>query len=820
MAGLERGPNAVLIAPPGAGKTTLVPPALIGAPWLTDRTMVMLEPRRLAARAAAHRIAELLGERVGETAGYRMRGDTRVGPRTRIEVVTEGILTRRLQHDPTLDGVGLVIFDEFHERSLDADAGLALVGRTRELDGDDLRGLVMAPTLDGASAARLLGGAPVITSEGRAFPVETRYAPPRAGARIENAVAGAIADALARHDGDILAFLPGAAEIRRVEGLLAERDLGTAITAPLFGALAPDAQDRAIRPDPRGRRKIVLATSIAETSLTIEGVRVVVDSGLSRVPRFAPSVGMTRLETVRVSKASADQRRGRAGRIAPGVCYRLWDEHETLHLLDQTAPEILHADLAPLALDLAAAGVTEPEELRWLDPPPPAAYAQAREMLVELEALDADGRITPRGMEMAALPLHPRLARMLLGARPLGALPLACDMAALLSDRDPLRGVDGPPDADLSLRLDALRQAGSLRVPAELDRDTLRRVRAESARLARQLGAGDSGGNRDEHDLLGVLLALAYPDRVAQRRPGARARFVMRNGRGAELVGAQSLAEAPYLVAATLDDRRPEARVQLAAALTIDEVRATFGHQIVVEDVIEFDDAASAVLARRRERLGSIVLRESALERPDPERVRAVLLEAIRRRGVGALPWPPAAQRLRERITFVARHDAGWPDVSDDALQRTIDDWLAPVLGGIRRLADLAHVDLAEALRSTLDWRQRRELDELAPTHAVMPTGSRIPIDYGDPDAPSVSVRIQEVFGLAESPRVLNGGVALTMELLSPAHRPVQVTRDLAGFWRTSYFDVRKDLRGRYPRHEWPEDPLRAAPTRRAKPRR
>ena len=817
---LSRHSALVLQAPPGAGKTTLVPPALRSAGWLGNQRIVMLEPRRLAARGAAYRMAELAGERVGESVGYRMRGEARVGPRTRIEVVTEGILTRRLQHDPTLDGVGLVVFDEFHERSLDADLGLALVARTRELVRPDLRILIMSATLDGTSVARLLGGAPIITSEGRSFSVETRYAPPRPGTRLESATAAVILDALSREPGDILAFLPGAAEIRRVEALLSGHDLGTAVVTPLFGALTPEAQDRAIRPDPGGRRKIVLSTSIAETSLTIEGIRIVVDSGYARVPRFSPAVGMTRLDTVRVSRASADQRRGRAGRLAPGVCYRLWDEHEIMQLLDHTAPEILHADLAPLALDLAAAGVSDPLELRWLDPPPPAAFAQAREILLELEAVDSQGRITTRGLEMEALPIHPRLAHMVLGARQFRAARLGSDIAALLSDRDILRAGDGPVDADLSLRVDLMRRAGLQQPAGAVDRDTLRRVRGESDRLARQIDAHESTAAVDGHEMLGLLLALAYPDRVAQRRPGGRARYMLRNGRGAELTGVQSLSEEPYLVVAALDDRRPEARIHLAATISIEDIRNTFADQITVDDVIEFDDAAGAVVAKRQERLGAIVLREVDLDRPDAERLRTTILDAIRRRGLAALPWSPAAQRLRERIAFVGHHEADWPDVSDDALQRRLHEWLGPLLDGIRRVADLDRVDIAEALASMIDWRRRRELDELAPTHAVMPTGSRIPIDYSDPDAPSVSVRIQEVFGLEESPKVLRGRVPLTMELLSPAHRPVQVTRDLAGFWRTSYFDVRKDLRGRYPKHEWPEDPLTAAPTKRAKPRR
>jgi ATP-dependent helicase HrpB len=782
----------------------------------------MLEPRRLATRAAAYRIAELRGESVGGTVGYRIRGDARVGKHTRIEVVTEGILTRRLQRDPTLDGVGLVIFDEFHERSLDADLGLALTRRTQQLVRDDLRILIMSATLDGEAVSRLLGGAPVITSLGRVFPVETRYVEPRSGARIEPSVVATIMDALRSETGDLLVFLPGSGEIRRVESQLAERSLDEAVVLPLFGAMTHDAQDRALRPDPRGRRKIVLATSIAETSLTIEGVRVVVDCGLSRVPRFSPRAGMTRLETVRVSLASADQRRGRAGRLGPGVCYRLWPEHETSHLLPNTPPEITSGDLAPLALDLAAAGVHDPLELAWIDPPPPGAFAQAQELLRELDALDADGNVTAQGREMNALPVHPRLGHMLLRARALGAGPLACDVAALLAERDILRSTAGPIDADLALRIEALERGnvthGPMLAGAEVDRDSAHRVRTEAERLARQLGV-ERNDRRQHTELLGTLLALAYPDRVAQRRPGARARFVLRNGRGAELEGAQSLSESAYIVAADLDDRRPESRVFLAAPLSLDELREIFNEQIITEDVVEFDDVSSSIVSRRRERLGAIVLRDVGLDDPDLEQIRRALLDAIRRRGIASLPWSDAARRVRERIAFLQNQDDAWPDVSDDALLASLDDWLGPSLTGVRRLSALERVDLTAALTARLDWRQRQALDELAPTHIEVPTGSRIPVDYSDPGAPVLAVRIQEVFGLMESPRLMRGRVPVTMHLLSPAHRPVQVTRDLAGFWRTSYFDVRKDLRGRYPKHEWPEDPIAARPTRRAKPR-
>jgi ATP-dependent helicase HrpB len=811
--------SLVLQAPPGAGKTTLVPPALLGAHWLGARSILMLEPRRLATRAAAERIAHLRGERVGGTVGYRMRGESRVGRDTRIEIVTEGILARRLQRDPILDGVGVVIFDEFHERSLDADLGLALTLRTQQLVRDDLRIIVMSATLDGESVAALLGGAPIISSSGRVFPIETRYIERRADARIEASVVSTIGAALANDDGDMLVFLPGAAEIRRVASALDARDLRGAIVAPLYGAMPRDAQDRALQPDASGQRKIVLATSIAETSLTIEGVRVVIDSGLSRQPRFSPRTGMTRLETTRVSRASADQRRGRAGRLGPGVCYRLWPEHENAHLLANTPAEILSADLAPLALELAAAGVVEPLELEWLDAPSPSAYAQARELLRELDALDASGALTAHGREMASLPIHPRLAHMVLRARSLGATALACEVAALLSERDIIRGTEGPIDADIALRVDALRRDDGWVAPAgaHVDRDAVRRARSDAERLARQLDV--TLRPPASLDRLGVLVALAYPDRVAQRRSGTRSRFVLRNGRGAELQGAQTLFEHSYLAVAELDDQRPESRVFLAAAITLEEIRAAFGEQISIDDVVEFDDASSSVVARRRERLGAIVLREVASTTPDPATIRRALVEGLRRRGVDALPWSDASRRLRQRIAFVARHESSWPDVSDAVLEARLDEWLGPSLDGVRRLGDVERVGLGDALASMLDWKQRRQLDELAPTHIEVPSGSRIPVDYSDPSAPVLAVRIQEVFGMTESPRLAGNRVPVTMHLLSPAHRPVQVTQDLAGFWRTSYFDVRKDLRGRYPKHDWPENPLAATPTKRVKRR-
>jgi ATP-dependent helicase HrpB len=816
---IARGPSLVVQAPPGAGKTTTVPLALLDSDWLEGRSIVMLEPRRLATRAAAFRLAELHGDSVGETVGYRMRGDTRVGRRTRIEVVTEGILTRRLQNDPTLDDVGLLIFDEFHERSLDADLGLALALRTRALLREDLRIIAMSATLDGAAVARVLGDAPIITSEGRAFPVETRHVAPRPNTRPEATVLVAIDRALADDDGDLLVFLPGAAEISRVASALDQRLPGNIVVRALLGALSQHDQDVAIRPDAHGRRKIVLATSIAETSLTIEGIRVVVDSGWSRRPRFSPATGMTRLETVRVSLAAANQRRGRAGRLGPGVCYRCWPEHETPTLLAAAPPEIASADLGPLALSLAAAGVDDPTELSWIDPPAPAAFAQARELLRELGAIDANGALTRAGRAMADVPLHPRLSHMLMAAGA-GSRRVAAALAALLSERDVFRAAAGPIDADVEMRVDLIlrsEDSGALPAGAEVDRDALRRARAEVDRLSRSAAAAnEQARNLGVEPSLGYLLSLAYPDRVAQRRPGDAPRFVLRNGRGAEMLGPQSLANEAYIVAAELDDRRPNGRIFLGAALSLDEIRAAFGDQIVVEDVVEIDEQ-DVIVARRRERLGAIALREVALGDADPDRVRDAIIDAIRRRGIDRLAWSDSARRLRERIAFLHRHDPSWPDVSDSALTDSLEEWLAPHATAIKRLAQ---IDVARALTELLDWQQRRALDELAPTHVEVPTGSRIPVDYTDPDAPVLAVRLQEVFGLTESPRLLGGRVPLTMHLLSPAHRPVQVTRDLAGFWRTSYFDVRKDLRGRYPKHEWPEDPLAATPTKRAKPRK
>jgi ATP-dependent helicase HrpB len=814
---LRSSSGAVLQAPPGAGKTTRVPLALLEEPWLSGGRIVMLEPRRLAARAAARRLASSLGETVGATVGYRMRLDTRVGPTTRLEVVTEGVLTRMLQHDPTLEGVNLLIFDEFHERSLHADLGLALALQAQRLVRPELRILVMSATLDVAAVARLLADAPVIASEGREFPVTLHYLPESLADRrdsrlIEARLIATIQRALRDHDGDILVFLPGAAEIRRVESRLAETlDIRNVVIAPLHGSLAGDAQDLAIAPSPPGRRKIVLATSIAETSLTIEGVRVVVDSGLSRVPRFSPRTGLTRLETVRVNRASAEQRRGRAGRGAAGACYRLWTEIEQAELLPRGKPEILEADLAPLALELAIAGVTDPLELSWLDPPPDASLAQARELLRELEAVGDDGRATDHGRAVARFPVHPRLAHMIVRATPLHLGLTACRIAALLGERDVLRGDAVRSEADLRTRLDLLARGAR---DSRADEGALHRARAEADHLARQLRVGRDEGTSDA----GLLIAFAYPDRIAQRRRGGtRGRYLLRNGRGAALDKDDPLGDEEYLAVATVDDRQGESRVFLAAPLSRVDIEAHFGSQIVDERLVQWDDTTESVLARRRSRLGAIVLSEEQLRDVDPNDVARALTDALAAAGVDALPWSDRARRLRERLAFLHGVDASWPDVTDVALAESIDQWLAPRVVGMRRLRDVAQLDLGQALLDRLSWSQRASLDELAPTHFVAPSGSRLPIDYSDPTAPMLAVRLQEMFGLTDTPRVAGGRVPLTLQLLSPAHRPIQVTRDLAGFWRTSYFDVRRELRGRYPKHDWPEEPMLATPTARVK---
>ena len=820
---LRERSSAVLQAPPGAGKTTRVPLALLDEPWLAGKKIVMLEPRRLAARMAAGYMAAQ-GRRgaeaqVGGLVGYRIRRDTKVSKETRIEVVTEGVLTRIIRNDPALEAYGLVIFDEFHERSLPGDLGLALTLQAQQLLRPELRILVMSATLDGAPIAKLLGDAPVVTSEGRAFPVETKWIPRRADERVEQVVARAVRQAVAdTTEGDILAFLPGVREIRSAQSLLmADGRSPVAIdVVPLFGDLKQEEQDRAIRPSPPGRRKVVLATSIAETSLTIEGVRVVVDGGMSRVPRFSPRTGMTRLTTVRVSHASADQRRGRAGRLGPGTCYRCWDQNEERGLLARGTPEILEADLAPLALDLAAQGA-RPDELPWLDAPPAAAYAQAMELLRELGALDASGKITPHGKQVAEFGVHPRLGHMILTAGP--DIRTAADLAALLGERDILRGEGGPPDPDIGLRLEVL--AGKRM--SNVDEAGLHRVRQESKALLDQLGRERSAplaGARDTPRTSDAasLLALAYPDRIGKRRPGQEGRFVLRNGLGAYTT-APSLLRAEWIVAAELDGDPKESRIYLGAAADEEEIRKLYRDQIETVDEVTWDIGAEKVVAKRVERLGAIVLGEKPVKDPDPRAVAHAVAEALGREGLTLLPWRDDAIELRQRLAFLHAADPSWPDVSDAALQARADEWLAPHLIEVRKRGDLAKLDVAGLVLGMLTWDQRKRLDDLAPTHLEVPSGSRIRVDYADPRAPVLAVKLQEVFGWLDTPRIGGGKVPVTLHLLSPAQRPVQVTKDLANFWKSGYFEVRKDLRGRYPKHPWPEDPLTAPATRRAKPR-
>ncbi len=808
--------NAVLQAPPGAGKTTRVPLALLDRGWLAGRKIVMLEPRRLAARAAARRMAAMLGEAVGETVGYRIRLDSRVGPKTRIEVVTEGILTRMIQDDPALEGVGAILFDEFHERSLNADLGLALCLEAQAGLRDDLRILVMSATLDGAAVARLMDDAPVITSEGRSHPVDVRWLDKPFTGRFEDAMAALIRRALSETaEGDLLAFLPGQGEIRRVQARIEEHDLGILI-APLYGDLPQDAQDAALRPD-GARRKLVLATAIAETSLTIEGIRVVVDGGLMRVPRFDPNGGMTRLVTLPVSKASAEQRRGRAGRLAPGLCYRLWTEAAHRALPTFTAPEILAADLAPLALELARWGVAELKSLAWLDPPPTAAYAQATELLQRLGALDEGRRITGHGRAMAGLPLHPRLAHMVLQAMPLGLGDLACELAALLSDRDILRG---EKDADLRLRVEGLRER---RGNDGIDRGAAARAREAARQLRRllRLPMGKAPEGQGSTERTGLLLAFAYPDRVAMSRGGGGLQYRLSNGRGAFFPEPEPLATHPALAVAELDGDKREARIFLAAPLGVAEIEEHFADQIVRSDCVVWDPREEAVAARRRRQLGALVLEDSRLPDPPAEAVLAALLEGIRQLGPACLPWTDALQSWRARIAFLRRIEGGaWPDLSDSTLMAGLEDWLAPWLPGMSRRSHLARLELAPALEAMLPWEQRKVLDAEAPTHVVVPSGSRIPIDYASAETPFLAVRLQEMFGLADTPRVAGGRVKLTLHLLSPARRPVQVTQDLASFWANAYRQVKADLKGQYPKHYWPDDPLQAEPTARAKPRK
>lgn len=812
----------VLQAPPGAGKTTLVPLALLKEPWLADRSILILEPRRLAARAACARMAHLLGETPGETVGYRIRFDTKISGKTRIEVLTEGILTRRLQTDPELENVGLVIFDEFHERHLHADLALALCLDSQKTLREDLKVLVMSATLDSESVSRLLGDAPIITSEGRRYPVDIRHVSRDPTGPLPSTVCDAVLAALEKDDGDILVFLPGAWEIRRTQELLETRVASRVDLFPLYGDLPWERQERAIQPS-NGRRKIVLATPIAETSLTIEGIRVVVDSGFARVPQFDPRSSLSRLVTVRISRASSEQRAGRAGRLAPGVCYRLWSETVQRGLVPHSAPEIRAADLAPLALELAAWGAHEARALAWLDPPPDAAFNQARELLRELDALDESGRITKTGRAMVRLPLHPRLSHMLFTAKHFGLEALACDIAALLSERDILAG-ESRRTADFTQRLEALwafRQHGRQGAQSHhADANACARVNQASQQFRRLLSLSESVKGADTAPV-GLLLALAYPDRVALARAPGDVRYLLASGRGARLPEAEMRLRQPCIVAASLDAGETEGLIYSAAPVGLEALRKHFHAHLRTEDVVYWGAQDQAVIARREERFGELVIDSKPLTNVEPERLRGAMLEGIRRLGLEALPWTCEARELQARVLSL-RHwmpNEGWPDISDAALAAMLEEWLGPYLDGITRRDHLARLDLHSILKARLGWDSNRRLDEGAPTHLVVPSGSHLRLEYIAGESPVLRVKLQELFGLADTPRVAWGKVPVTLHLLSPAQRPIQVTQDLHGFWERTYLEVKKELKGRYPKHPWPDDPWNAAPTARAKRR-
>jgi ATP-dependent RNA helicase HrpB len=798
---LANSPNAVLVAEPGAGKTTRVPLALLNASWRDEGKVLLLEPRRLAARAAARRMAGELGEPVGKTVGYRVRMETKVSAATRIEVITEGVFTRLILDDPELTGVAAILFDEFHERSLDGDLGLALALDVQSAFREDLRLLPMSATLDAASISKVLGDAPVIESKGRSFPVETRYLGREPKTRIEPQIARAIRQALDEETGSVLVFLPGQGEIRRTADMLSGKLPANCQIAPLYGGLDSKAQDAAIRPPTDGTRKVVLASAIAQTSLTIEGVCVVIDSGLARVPKFEPQTGLTRLETVRVSRASADQRRGRAGRTEPGTCYRLWDEAQTLALPAAEAPEILEADLTGLVLDLAAWGTSDPTTLTFADPPPQAAWHEAKLLLQDLHALDGTGRLTGDGKALAILPLHPRLAHMVIegNGRALGYT--AALIALILSEP----GLGGR-DPDLRTRLQSLRH------------DKSQRARDGRALANRWLKLAGGSGATIDIESAGLLLALAYPDRIAQAR-GQTGRFRLANGRGAELEREHALVGEKFLTVADIQGKAANGRIQLCAPITEADIEDLFAADIVEEDEVQLSNEG-ALKARRVTRYRAVELKSFTIQSADPAAVEKALITEVRRRGIGRLAWSKEQQRIRKRVAYVRENGVEeLPDLSDTALNENLESWLQPFLAGCTNLSAIDASVLGTALAALLPYDASATLDALAPSHFTAPTGSNVPIDYGAAAGPTLSIRVQELFGLKEHPSVCGGKLPLILELLSPAQRPIQITRDLPGFWAGSWSDVKADMKGRYPKHPWPDDPTKAEATRRVKPR-
>jgi len=799
---LESETTVLLQAPPGAGKTTRVPLALLDAPWREGRKILMLEPRRLAARSAARYMAGQMGEKPGQTVGYRTRLDTRVTSATVVEVVTEGILTRLIQNDPALEGYAVVIFDEFHERSLQADLGLALVRESRQALREDLWVIVMSATLDTAPIARLLGDVPVLSSEGRAFPVEVAYRPVPRNGRVEQQVVSVIHEALVEQEGSLLVFLPGAGEIRRVERELQGQVANNVLIAPLYGNLRNDEQDRAIAPAPEGYRKVVLATAIAESSLTIEGVRVVIDSGQQRRAVFDANSGMTRLLTGWVSKASAEQRKGRAGRIEPGVCYRLWSESSQFGLAEFTPPEIQQADLAPLVLELAQWGARSPKQLDWIDPPPAAHWQQAVALLQWLDMLDTDGAIIDHGKAARDMGVHPRLAHMILRGREIGHGYLAAELAALLEERD-LAGRSA--GADMQERVRILRGQGPRQGvdPA--------RVKSVGQSVSRLVAGVDRPKDLPTDDEVGRLLAFAYPDRVARKRRGDAPRYQLSNGRGATLRDDDPLARHPWLATAELDGKAREALIYLAAPVDPALLEKDLTNHILEREEAVWDDSRGTVVARRVRMLGELVLEETALPAPTPELIQQGLLEAVRKKGIRSLPWTPEAEQWLARVALLSQCFPGdWPDVSECWLADNLETWLAPFLAGVNRWRDLEKLNLHQALTSLLDYPQQQALDELAPTRLTIPTGQSVRLDYTADNGPVLAAKLQALFGWTETPAVAGGKMPVVIHLLSPAQRPLAVTADLASFWRNAYPDVRKDMRGRYPKHPWPEDPLTA----------
>ncbi len=805
--------SAVLVAPPGAGKTTLVPLRLIDEPWLAGRKIVMLEPRRLAARAAGQRMAQLLGEDVGHTVGYQTRDERRIGPSTRIEVVTEGILTRRLQHDPELPGTGLVIFDEVHERNLPTDVGLALALDVRRTLRPDLRLLAMSATAQAETLAALLGGpngpCPVVSSDGRTHPIDIRWSPPGKGQRLEQAVTETVLLALRNDIGDVLVFLPGIGEITRVYNALDPLVPANVDLSPLAGALSLTDQDRALAPSPAGRRRVVLSTDIAETSLTVAGVRIVVDAGQARVPRYDLRTGMTRLTTVATSRASADQRAGRAGRTEPGVAYRMWSKLEHSTRRAHLEAEITQVDLAGLALELAAWG-TPAAELDFPDPPPPRTLAQGAELLRLLGAFDEHDAITSTGRAMLNVPAHPRLARMVVDAAALGEQPLACLIAALLDDRDILRGRADDLPADLALRL---RIALGLERHERADRGAVDRMLRRARDIARRAGTTLDLDDVDP-DHAGVVLLLAYPDRLAVRRsqPG---QFQLRTGSGAWVAKDDPLANEAFVVAADVDGDRKNTRLRLAAGIDADDVQVALGGAVETRHALVWDKDRNDLVERLERRLGNMKIDER-VRRPGPGAdTTAALIERIRVTRLAPLRWSPAAAQLRRRVEFLHRSSTdtrhAWPDWSDAGLVGSLDEWLAPYLGGMTSMTEVAALDLTMVLRAGLAWPVGAQVDELAPTHLVLPSGRSVALDYAG-EQPTAAVRVQDLFGISEHPHA--AGVPVLLHLLSPADRPIQITADLPGFWAGTWSAVRKEMAGRYPKHRWPVDPAAADPKR------